>query len=314
MKVFFSLDANFQALELTAVAIGNFDGLHLGHQEILRILVEEAAAANLNSLVFTFSPHPEKILGQESIRMIQTLEQRLEGLKKLGVKTVLVMPFSDHFSQLTAREFIEAVLWSRLRARLVVVGQDFRFGRRREGNADLLSQTGRKLGLKVLTVPPVIRDGQTVSSSLIRDLLEKGEVDLAARYLGRVYEIDGTVIKGDSRGQSLGIPTANISSQNEILPPGVFITETKVQGVSFPSVTNIGQRPTFGPSPPIIESHIIDFNGNLYGEKVRTGLYRKIRDEKKFLGEAELKRQVNLDIEKAKEFWARKKENNFIAD
>ncbi|MGQ9472355.1 MAG: bifunctional riboflavin kinase/FAD synthetase [Candidatus Aminicenantales bacterium] len=314
MKVFFSLDANFQALGLTAVAIGNFDGLHLGHQEILRILVEEAAAANLNSLVFTFSPHPEKILGQESIRMIQTLEQRLEGLKKLGVKTVLVMPFSDHFSQLTAREFIEAVLWSRLRARLVVVGQDFRFGRRREGNADLLSQTGRKLGLKVLTVPPVIRDGQTVSSSLIRDLLEKGEVDLAARYLGRVYEIDGTVIKGDSRGQSLGIPTANISSQNEILPPGVFITETKVQGVSFPSVTNIGQRPTFGPSPPIIESHIIDFNGNLYGEKVRTGLYRKIRDEKKFLGEAELKRQVNLDIEKAKEFWARKKENNFIAD
>lgn len=306
MKVYFSLDANLQVIGLTAVAIGNFDGLHLGHQEILRVLVEQAAAANLNSLVFTFSPHPEKIFGQEPIRMIQTLEQRLEGLKKLGVKTVLVMPFNDHFSRLTAQEFIEAVLWSRLQARLVVVGEDFRFGRNREGNADLLSQTGRKLGLRVLTVPPVIRDGQTVSSSLIRDLLERGEVDLAARYLGRVYEIDGTVIKGNSRGQSLGIPTANISSQNEILPPGVFITETKVQGKSFPSVTNIGQRPTFGPSPAIIESHIIDFHGNLYGEKVRTSLYHKIRDEKKFSGEAELKLQVNLDIERAKEFWARK--------
>ncbi len=307
MKVFFSLDADLQAIGPKAVAIGNFDGLHLGHQEILRALVEQAQAANLSSLVFTFSPHPEKILGQESIRMIQTLEQRLEGLEKLGVKTALVMPFNDHFFRLTAHEFIEEILWSRLQAKLVVVGEDFRFGRGREGNADLLSEAGKKLGFKVLKVPPVIRDGKVISSSLIRDLLERGKVDLAARYLGRVYEIDGTVVKGDARGQSLGIPTANLTSQNEILPSGVFITETKVKGNSFPSVTNIGQRPTFGPSPPIIESHLLGFQGNLYGEKIRTGFYQKIRDEKKFSGEAELRLQISQDIEKAREFWARKK-------
>jgi riboflavin kinase/FMN adenylyltransferase len=305
MVVLFSLEERIGSLGPTAVAVGNFDGLHLGHLRILKTLTQEATARNLNSLVITFSPHPEKILGQEAIHMIQTLDQRLESLRLNGVDTALVIPFNDNFFRLTAEEFVRDILVGRLQAKLIVVGSDFRFGRQRQGNLEYLTQAGAELGFEVVVVPPVIMDGLIVSSSLIRGLLEKGQVEMANRYLGRPYEIAGRVIRGESRGQSLGIPTANIKTKNEILPAGVFITETQVKGSFFPSVTNIGNRPTFEASDSSIETHLLNFQGDLYGLDIKIRFHQKIREEKKFSDPQELRRQVLQDIEKARQFWVK---------
>ncbi|MCX7973608.1 MAG: bifunctional riboflavin kinase/FAD synthetase [Candidatus Aminicenantes bacterium] len=303
MKIFNSFKEEGLSLGPVAVAIGNFDGLHLGHKKIIEVLTEQARKLKLTSLVLTFSPHPEKILGQKPIKMIQTLNQRLQGLKEMGVESTLVVPFNDHFFRLRASQFIEDILIKKLQAKLVVVGQDFRFGYGRRGDPTDLATLGAKFGLKVEIVDPVIINGKVVSSSLIRQLLEKGQVDLAAVYLGRAYEIEGRVIKGDSRGKLLGLPTANIESNNEILPPGVFISQSQVEKEIFPSVTNIGQRPTFGSFTQIIESHLLDYQGNLYDRFIKTRLFKKIRDEKKFPDVESLRQQILKDIEHARLFW-----------
>jgi len=305
MLTFTSLNENLSALGLTAVAIGNFDGLHLGHQKIIESLVREAKQLKLKSIVLTFSPHPEKILGQETIRMIQTINQRLRGLEQLGVEVTLIIPFHDDFFRLGPEEFIQKILIDRLKTRLVIVGADFRFGYGRQGNPDYLVKAGEKAGFKVKIIPPVVLDGEVVSSSLIRQLLEKGEIDLAARFLGHPYEIEGLVIKGDSRGQILGLPTANIEPKNEILPPGVFISESQVQDRVFPSVTNIGFRPTFGSTSQTVESHLLNFSGTLYGQEIKTRLLKKIREERKFPDAESLREQILKDIEQARLYWAK---------
>lgn len=306
MKILTSLNENLSSLGPTAIAIGNFDGLHLGHQKIIKTLVDGAKEHGLKSVVLTFSPHPEKILGQETIRMIQTINQRLQGLKELGVEATLIVPFNDHFFRLEPEEFIQKILIYRLQARLVVVGTDFRFGYGRQGNPDYLLELGKKSGFKVEIVPPVRINNEVVSSSLIRSLLENGQVDLAARYLGHPYEIEGIVVQGDSRGQLLGIPTANIDPKNEILPSGVFVTESQIQEKIFPSVTNIGKRPTFGSSNQIIESHLLNYRGTIYGQEIRTRLLKKLRDEKKFPDAESLRQQILRDIEQARQFWSEK--------
>ncbi len=306
MRIFTSLDENFVSLGSTAVAIGNFDGLHLGHQKIIKTLVSEAKELGLKSVVLTFSPHPEKILGQETIRMIQTINQRLEGLKGLGVEAALVIPFNDHFFRLQPEEFIQEILIFRLQAKLVVVGKDFRFGYGRQGNPDYLAEAGKKSGFKVKIIPPVMINNEVVSSSLIRTMLEKGQVDKAAIYLGHPYEIEGTVVQGDSRGQILGIPTANIAPRNEILPSGVFITESEIQDKLFPSVTNIGKRPTISSSSQTMESHLLNFRGTIYGQEIKTKLLKKIRDERKFPDLESLRQQILQDIEQARQFWAKR--------
>ncbi len=303
MKVFLALDESLKNWGASAVAIGNFDGLHLGHQRILDVLIKKATDAQLNSLVLTFSPHPEKIFGQEPIKMIQTLEQRIEGFRLKGIDAALVAPFNDHFFRLEPEEFVADILVKWLKARAIVIGEDFRFGQARRGDAEFLRRAGKRYGFEVEAIPPVMMDGKIVSSSLIRGILEKGEVELASRYLGRAYEIDGLVGKGEARGRSLGIPTANIKPYNEILPPGVFITETMTLGRSFPSVTNIGLRPTFPQANPSIESHLLGFEGNLYGQAVRTKFYQKIREERKFASIEELREQVIRDIKEAAAFW-----------
>jgi len=305
MLTFISLNENLSSLGPTAVAIGNFDGLHLGHQKIIESLVREAEKLKLKSVVLTFSPHPEKILGQETIRMIQTINQRLQGLEQLGVEATLIIPFHDDFFRLGPEEFIQKILIDRLQARLIIVGADFRFGYGRQGNPEYLARAGEKAGFRVITIPPVMLDGEVVSSSLIRQLLEKGEVDLAARFLGHPYEIEGLVIKGDSRGQILGLPTANIEPKNEILPPGVFISESQVKDRVFPSVTNIGFRPTFGSASQTVESHLLNFSGTLYGQEIKTRLLKKIREEKKFPDAESLRQQILKDIEQARLYWAK---------
>ena len=305
MKVFRGLEGIPAFKTGTVVAVGNFDGLHLGHRKILRRVASLARSKNLFSLVLTFDPHPARSFKGRAVPLIQTLDQRLEGLKKAGIKGTLILPFDRAFSRLSGRAFAERVLARSLRARDIVVGEDFRFGfRRRFGIADL-ARLGREFGFGVHAVAPVILDGRPVSSSRIRGLIAEGDVEGAAGPLGAPYEITGLVIRGAGRGAGLGIPTANLRTPNEILPPGVFLTEAGSGGRLLPSVTNIGTGPTFESRPVHPETHILGARRPLYGRKLRVLFVKKIRNERKFASPAALVRRIRLDIKKAHEYFGR---------
>ncbi len=289
----------------SAAAIGNFDGLHLGHQKILRRLVEKANQQGLDSIVLTFSPHPEKVLGRGRVAMIQTLSQRLAGFQAFGIDGALVVPFSRAFSLLPGEEFIKEIIIRRLAARVIVVGENFRFGRNRQGDIRDLQRFGQYMDFSVHPVSPVCRGGEAVSSSRIRNLLSAGEIVRANTLLGRPYEIEGRVIRGSCRGRALGIPTANMETVNEIVPPGVFVTRTELGGGVYSSLTNVGVRPTFGERKRQIESWLFDFDGQIYRRKIRLRFLKKIRDERKFDSSPDLVRQIQKDIRSARDFFDR---------
>lgn len=281
------------------IAIGNFDGIHLGHQKILEFLVKKVRKHALFSLVLTFSPHPEKILGEKRIKMIQTLDQRVKEIKRFGIKAVLIVPFDEKFSSLSSQDFIKRIVVNTLRAKAVIVGQNFHFGKNREGDISLLNRLASRYNFQVHSVPSVTKEGKTVSSSLVRSLLEDGKIEKANVLLGRLYEIEGKVIKGESRGKILGFPTANIKTKNEIIPPGVFISTAEIESRTFLSLTNVGSRPTFNQQDTNIESYIINFNNNLYGKQIRINFIKKIRDETKFKTPDDLTQQIEKDLETA---------------
>lgn len=287
----------------TIVALGNFDGVHEGHRAILNFVIDKAKGTSLISMLLTFSPHPETILGKKRVRLIQTLDQRLEEIRKFGLDSALIIPFDKAFSRLTAREFIQKILINLLKAKIVVVGENFRFGHDRGGDSRLLRQLASRYDLRVFSLPSVIKDGSTVSSSLIRSHLQEGQIEKANVLLGRPYEISGEVIRGQDRGKSIGFPTANIRTPNEILPRGVFVTRVNINAKTWPSVTNIGQRPTFGQKDIIIESYILGFNRDLYGKDITIQFLQKIREEIKFTSAQNLSDQIQKDIETAKSFF-----------
>jgi riboflavin kinase/FMN adenylyltransferase len=289
-----------------AVAVGNFDGLHLGHRKILSRLCGLAREGGLRALVLTFAPHPERALGRSSVRMIDTPEDRLRRLRETCVDAVVVTSFDPAFARLGGRDFVEGVLRGRLGAREVVVGQGFRFGRNRRGDTALLRDLGRKAGFRVHVVPPARLDGRVVSSTAVRSLLERGRVGEAARLLGRPYEIRGRVVRGERRGRRLGFPTANLETPNEILPEGVFITETVRGARSYPSVTSIGTNPTFGPSPLRVETLLIDFRGSLYGAEIAVRFLQRIRPTRTFPDAAALAARIREDCERARSWFARR--------
>ncbi|MBM3294043.1 MAG: riboflavin biosynthesis protein RibF [Candidatus Aminicenantes bacterium] len=288
-----------------AVALGNFDGLHRGHRRILRQLTLEAARRRLPAYVLTFTPHPEKFFGSSRILMIQTLEQRLAGLARFNLDGVIVAPFRRALASLPPWGFVRSVLRGRLRARLVVVGADFRFGRGRRGDADGLARMGRRAGFEVRAVPHLRRRGRIVSSSFIRACLAEGDIGLANDFLGRPYAIEGDVVAGSGRGRGMGFATANIETPNEIVPQGVYLTSLRLGGADRPSVTNVGLRPTFGPSRPAIETHILDWEGDLYGASVGLAFLVKLREERVFSGPEALAAQIRRDIEAARRFFGR---------
>jgi len=287
----------------TVVAIGNFDGLHLGHQKILRFLVERSQKKRLSSLVLTFYPHPETTLGKGKIAMIQTLSQRLKDIKKFGIQAVLVTPFNKTFSNLSSEAFIQKMLVNTLKAKEVIVGENFRFGKNREGGVARLKQLGSQFGFIVHSIPPQKKKGRIVSSSLIRKLLLQGKVEEANVFLGRFYQIEGRVIKGEERGRILGFPTANIQTVNEILPHGVFISLAEIHSQIYPSLTNVGKRPTFEGKGLVIESHLMDFNQKVYGRKIKLSFLKKIREEKSFPTPQSLSNQIEKDLEVARGFF-----------
>lgn len=293
------------------VAIGNFDGIHLGHQKILQNLVREARKHSLFSLVLTFSPHPGKVLGSGKVKMLQTLDQRLSEIDKYGVQYAVILPFNQKFANITAEKFVRTIVIQKLKAKEVIVGENFRFGQNREGDISKLKALAAEFNLKVQSIPPVAKENHVVSSSLIRKFLEQGNPEKANDLIGRPYEIEGTVIKGKSRGKHLGFPTANIYPLNEIIPTGVFISEVGIRSKLWPAVTHVGSKPTFNDKDIHIESYIMDFENDLYGERIRILFLRKIRDEKKFETPEALSLQIKKDLESAKKFFH--KENTRIA-
>jgi len=287
----------------SAVAIGNFDGIHLGHQKILERLVQQASIANLSSILLTFSPHPEKTLGESKIKMIQTLEQRLEKIERFNINIALVIDFDREFSNLTGRAFIQRVLVNVLKAKRIIVGKNFRFGKKREGNVPALERAASRYGFKVHSVPPLKTGKRIISSSLVRKLIEAGDIERANRLLGRSYEISGIVVKGKSRGKDLGFPTANIKTPNEILPHGVFISKALIDTVTFTSLTHIGACPTFQEKEANIETYIIDFDGDIYKKEIRVFFIKKLREEKRFATAEALSKQIRRDLQKAADYF-----------
>jgi riboflavin kinase/FMN adenylyltransferase len=289
------------------IAIGVFDGVHLGHQKIIRALVEEAKKADLPSLLLTFHPHPESVLSKREINLLQTLDQRLTEIGKYGIRMAVVLPFDKKFARLSAEGFIHNVILAKFKAKKIVVGDNFRFGRKREGDVKKLQKIAPRYGFSVISVPAVRRQNFVISSSLIRDQLRKGDVETANDLLGRPYEIRGKVVKGKSRGKTLGFPTANIHPANDISPPGVFIANIGIRSTIFHSVTHVGTKPTFDEPETMIESYIIDFGGDLYGESLSVMFLKKIRDEKKFETSDALSLQIKKDLDQAQEFFKKEK-------
>jgi riboflavin kinase/FMN adenylyltransferase len=279
-----------------AVAIGNFDGVHVGHREILRRTVESARAAAAKAVLVTFEPHPAEVLAPGGRpRLLQTRRQKHAALAETGVDAVLVLAFDLALAAVPASEFVD-----RLRGALplvsVHVGAGFRFGAGRDGDVALLRRLGERHGFAVDEVPPVERRGARVSSSRIREAVAAGDVALARELLGRPYAVEGTVVRGEGRGGRLEFPTANLEVDNELLPArGVYVTEADVLGASRPSVTNVGVRPTFDGSRVVVESHLLDFTGDLYGERAEVRLLARLRDERRFASAAELAEQIGRD-------------------
>ncbi|MCC6276548.1 MAG: bifunctional riboflavin kinase/FAD synthetase [Oligoflexia bacterium] len=289
----------------SVATIGNFDGLHLGHRALVNRVLELAKKRHCLSVVLTFDPHPVKVLFPEKgLKQIFDLEDRLRCLTELGVGRIVVMPFSRELSQLSPESFFNQVVLQDLRCEILVIGHDFSFGKDRAGTLDVLKRLGNQSGVEVIVEPPVMLDGKVVSSSGVRRAVSNGNMELAKRLLGRPFYMKGVVVKGAGRGKKIGFPTANLFTQSDLYPKGgVYVTEAVVKGQLFQSVTNAGTNPTFtsGHQVPVqIETHILDFNEDIYGEKIEVRFHQFIRDEKKFSSVEELIKQIALDSSQAR--------------
>ncbi|HKO46024.1 MAG TPA: bifunctional riboflavin kinase/FAD synthetase [Pyrinomonadaceae bacterium] len=305
MRLFHGID-NAEIQRPTVLTLGVFDGLHLGHQLIVRTVVERARAMNAVPTVITFDPHPRAVLHPASAPpLLQTLDQKVEGFGVLGVEQTIVVRFTHEFAQIRAEEFLRDVVKERLHAKEIYLGKGFAFGHDREGNIDLLRRVSRDLGFFADDVPEVQVRGQRVSSSRVRQLLKEGKVNLARRLLGRPYGVEGIVERGDERGHRLGFPTANVHPKNRVIPRnGVYVTGALIDGQWRRSVTNVGLRPTFGAdTEPSVETFVIDWAGDLYGDVVRVRFLHRLRDERKFNSVDELKKQIEYDVRRTRRYF-----------
>lgn len=308
MKIFHGTD-NASILRPTVLTLGVFDGLHLGHQEIITTVVERAKALDAVPTAITFDPHPRAVLHPESAPpLLQTLDQRLAAMEFLGIEQTIVIPFSKEFASIEAESFLRDVIYDRLQAKEVYLGKGFAFGKGRAGNIDLLRKMSAELGFFADEVGEVQLRGHRISSSKIRELLADGKVNLARRMLGRPYGVEGQIIRGDRRGHTIGFPTANLQPRNRVIPrTGVYVTATLIGETWRRSVTNVGVRPTFGSDlEPSVETYVFDFNGDLYGDVLRVRFLHRIRDEKKFSGIDELKAQIGRDSKRALSYFGHK--------
>ncbi|HEY1444716.1 MAG TPA: bifunctional riboflavin kinase/FAD synthetase [Acidimicrobiales bacterium] len=296
----------------TAVTIGAYDGVHLGHRALLRDLCDRAAAAGLSSVVVTFDRHPAYVVRPESApKQLTSLEQKLELLADCGVDRTVVVPFDEERANETAEDFVKEVLVDQLSARLVVVGEDFHFGHGRKGNVALLRELGARWGFEVVGVGLTDDGSEPVSSTRIRALLAEGDVEGAARLLGRPHEVRGPVVRGDGRGgPELGFPTANLEIPDDIALPadGVYAGHfRRPDGSIHQAAINVGRRPTFyepGTAPVLVEAYLLHFDGDLYGEPSRVCFAHRLRDERRFDTVEDLIAQMHQDVAEAERMLA----------
>ncbi len=307
MQVFTGSAALDRRLESPVLTIGNFDGLHVGHRAIMEIVIARARALGGEAVVFTFDPHPRRVLhGDEAPAMLTTLEQRLEALESLGVDVVVLEPFDVEFASVPPERFVRDFIHRRIGPVEVYVGYDFHFGKDREGSMNLLTELGPHLGFSVTIIPEVTVEGEDVNSTRIRALLEEGAVEAAAVLLGRLYTVRGRVVKGDQRGRGLGFPTANLDPENEILPcSGVYAGRVRLldePDSRYTAVVNVGRRPTFSADDLVLaEAHLLDFDGDLYGRRIELAFEHRLRDERKFPDVEALREQIARDAREARD-------------
>jgi riboflavin kinase / FMN adenylyltransferase len=291
------------AFEPSVMALGNFDGIHIGHQQLICRAVEMAAQAGLPASVLTFHPHPRQVLGQTYYTHLLTpFEEKMRVMEELGVDLVYVVDFTLEFASLTAEEFVHRFLQA-LQPRAIVVGFDYAFGRGGKSDASRLRELAAQVGIGVEIMGAVNRYGEKISSTLIREKLSYGDVRLVHELLGRPYAVIGHVAHGEKRGRLLGFPTANVQPSDPYIVPknGVYLVRVQVQNGWYAGVLNIGTKPTFHDSHArTLEAHLLDFDGDLYGQPLRVELLDFLRDEQKFFSVEELVGQINRDVQEAR--------------
>lgn len=300
-RIVYGLDTLQQAPSV--VTIGNFDGVHVGHRALIQHAVTHAKAAGVRSVVMTFDPHPNAVIGRfDAPKKIQPLDERLDTLAASGVDLVLVMPFTAELAALTPAQFVTDVLLGSLNVLRVVVGDNFRFGRDAEGDVTFLSQAGEQHGFAVDVFGLLELDGTPVSSTKLRERIARGDMSWSAAALRRPFALTGEVVHGEARGRELGFPTANVHVADDLVFPGngVYACEADVDGTRYAAVTNVGVRPTFGGVEPRIEVHLIDTTADLYGKTLSVAFIARIRDERPFDGIDALITQIGKDRDHAR--------------
>src|SRR5262245_37242057 len=290
------------------LALGNFDGLHRGHRKILDRVKRVAGEHGATSVVMTFDPHPPRVVRPDKAPpLLMTKAQKLEAIAATGIQGAAIVRFTTELSQWDPEMFVRTVLVDWLHVAEVWVGANFLFGHDRAGNFSMLRALGARYGFRAEKIDPVRYKDFVVSSTRVRRLISEGRVDEAGALLGHQYSIDGTVMRGDQRGRAIGFPTANLCTENELLPPnGVYATTARVADVVYPSVTNVGTRPTVDPSGrTTIETHVFDLDRDLYGASLRVGFVQRLRDERRFESLDLLRDQIAADCQRARVLFAR---------
>lgn len=303
MKIFSNIETITERFPTPILTMGNFDGVHFGHQYIFRQVRERAQKLGGTSMVFTFDPHPQRILSPEKeFYLINHIEEKIEIIRHIGIDVLICVEFTPEFARQAPRNFVQHVLVGTLHIHEMYLGYDSRFGQGRQGTTEALRQWGQEWGFHVKVIPPIIRDNIVVSSTKIRQLLQQGDIEEAARLLDRDYAIDGTVVPGTQKGSSiLHCPTANLEVHHELIPKqGVYIGHVLWRQRLFPAVINIGRKPTFQHDEVTIEAHILDFSATLYGEHLKVYFLRRLRDERSFPHPQALANQIREDIQAAR--------------
>ena len=300
MKIFDGIEKVKKKLPYPVLAIGNFDGMHLGHQAIFKMLKERAKKKKGTSVVFTFVPHPLSVIAPERApKLLTTYKDKINLIKNFGIDTIICANFTKNFSNISAEDFVSNILCKGIGVKEIFIGSNYLFGKGRKGSPELLKSMGKKHGFTVTVVDEIRISDKNLSSSKIRTLVAKGKVDEVSAFLGRHYSVEGIVVEGAKRGKSLlDTPTANLLTANELLPKdGVYAVTVNIDGKTYGGATNIGYNPTFGDKKYSFETHVLDFKGKLVGKSIKVTFYKWIRDEMKFSGVEELKAQLKTDIE-----------------
>ena len=304
MRIVYDLNELTEPLSNPVLTIGNFDGVHKGHLALFNKVMERAKAINGQSVVMTFDPHPIKVMSPgNGPPLITPIEQKLELISNTGIDVILCLAFTPEFASMSAEEFVQDILMDRIGVSEIVVGYDYTFGHMRQGDVSLLREMGDKLGFRVHVTGPIHLDDAVVSSTSIRKFVQQGNLIDAKKFLGRDYQIYGTVIKGKGRGgRLLGFPTANLKPVDELIPRrGVYAVTVRIDDKNYCGVTNIGYNPTFGDDALSVETHLLDFSENIVGKMIKIRFIQRLRDEKTFSDVKELSEQITQDVEQARE-------------